>query len=96
MAQIFQQAPFDSQQHGLTGLRFPITLTHNSQATVPLGLPGFKKPYAVLIGEDAAQGFQEIIGFAWDLDGSNRPRVTVQLASGAGTIECELYVLYKV
>jgi len=96
MASFFQSAPFDSQQHHLECLKFTMTLAHNVQAVIPVGLPGFKQAYGVVIGSDAAQGFQQIVGYAWDMNGSNQPRITVQLASAAGGIQVELYVLYKV
>lgn len=98
MASIVQSGPFDSQRFGLTGECFSVTLTHNTQFTIPLGpvSPANKIPYACLIAQDASAGLQTIVGFAWAIDGNNTPLVTVQLQSGSGTLACLVYVLYTV
>ena len=97
MAVVTQGGMFDSKEYGLTGSWFTATLTHNVQATLPAGItPSFRKPYTVAIADDYSQGTQRPIGFAWDLDSNYQPRVTVQLESGAGTIQVRIWVGYQV
>lgn len=97
MPRVVQTGNFDSQKYGLEGHYYNQVLTHNTQATMETGLVSNKKPYAVLIAEDSGRNFtQSVVGFAWALDGSGRPLVTVQLASGAGTIDARICVLYRV
>lgn len=97
MASIVRSAPFDSEALGLVGEDFSVTLTHNVALGLPMSpqSPANRIPYAVAIKSDAAAGLQTIVGFAWSLNGSLIPQVTVQLQSGSGTLNCVVSVLYK-
>lgn len=96
MSNIVQGGVFESQAFKLKAEYYDITLTHNVQATLPIGIVTNKYLYAAFICDDASRNLQKIVGLAWSLDGNSQPLLTVQLASAAGTIACRVCLLYKI
>lgn len=96
MSNVIQGGIFDSQAWKLKAEYYDIVLTHNVQATLPTGPVTNKYLYAALICDDASRGLQTIVGFAWALDGTNQPLLTVQLQSASGTLTCRVCLLYKI
>lgn len=80
---------------------YPMTLAHNVQATVPTGIvPQFNpKPVAVfmldsVIPSESNGLLNTLVGFAWSLDGDNKPLVTATYSNNV-TAQCRVCVAYR-